>query len=253
MIVGRTNLIPADREYRDWLNDAGFAVTAVDDGAAGTTNLDGFDVVVVSASVDARAIGTWIADVEAPILSNEPYIARRLGFGSGGTNLRRQRTIRIVDPGSPLADGNSGTVTITSAPADVVGVRGVDRNVDVVATAAASASVATVVSVEAGTLLRTGAAPARRVGFFLGTTTPLSTNAAGCGDVRRVARLAHRRAGAADHLVVEQLVGLPRARWWHRASGSCSRPRSSTRRSTSRRRCRALARRSTPTRCGSSR
>ncbi|MEZ5218834.1 MAG: hypothetical protein R2715_20140 [Ilumatobacteraceae bacterium] len=168
-----------DRAMKTWLTEAGFTVTLTDDNGISKAVLDDADLVVISSTVSPSLIPAWIAAVDSPILSSEPYIGKKLGLANTGIDLSAQKKIKIVDPDSPLAAGTNGLVQTQISNSVIGGLKGVDPDVSIVATAATNAAVATIVHAEAGDPLNTGAAPAARVGFFFGYDAPNKTNAVG--------------------------------------------------------------------------
>ena len=179
LVASRADPVASDRPYVAWLNALGFGVTVVDDNQMSKETLDAADIVVISSSVDPVAVPAWISAVEAPLVSNEVFLAPKLGLAAKGKELTDQRKVRIVDPASPLAAGLTGTPVVTGSTV-IGGVYNLSPNVHVVATTApAGSTIATVVLAESGDVLLTGPAPDARVGFFLGLPAPPVTAVAG--------------------------------------------------------------------------
>lgn len=127
-----TNNITNDAGYIAELEAAGHTVEAIASkyenlSAAGVSELNGFDLVIISRNNNSGAYGTdatvranWMS-VTKPVLIMSPYIARssRLqlfstdgGIDSGGTSVTTPLETHPVFTGIELTAGNTGDITI---------------------------------------------------------------------------------------------------------------------------------------------
>ena len=179
LLVGNaTSPVLGDRTLRNYLVAKGFTVTLVDDNAlASPSSVSGSELVVVSASVDATLVPSWLADLAVPVLSSEVAAQATLRLGASPSLLISQTSLTIAATGNPLAAGLTGTA-VTSAAATYESVGTVAPGATVIARLVGKSRVA-IFGVESGAALTTGTAAARRVGFFLATQTPPALTADG--------------------------------------------------------------------------
>jgi hypothetical protein len=179
-------LSPSDVLIRSNLQGLGYTVTAVEDAASSSTDASGKKVVVISRSVGSADVAAKFDTVAVPVILNEGALFQdmRLSASETGTNLAGQTTLVVASPASPLAAGLSGNVVVVDAPASFT-VGAPLASADAALKVAGDPNLAAVFGYDAGAALVTGAAPARRVVFFLddpgnGTAgTAQATNATG--------------------------------------------------------------------------
>jgi len=129
-------------------------------------------LVVVAPSALSVSIGPKFRDVAVPVVCSEPYLLDDLamtgpvgnvdlGFVNGATS------IAILEPGSALAAGTRGTVTVFAMPAELGwGVPGPAALR--VASLVGEPQKLTIFAYPAGAMMIGRAAPAARVGLFSG-------------------------------------------------------------------------------------
>jgi len=181
-----TRTVPApgsDAEYIERFVEAGWDVTLVDDNEIRDVGRDvvaGFDLVLVSSSVDSGKISWRLRKAPEPVVVAEHRLFKSFHFtatsGStvGLTSVTRKLT--IVDPASPLVAGLTGEPLVLrkAKPLNYAMVGG---EVHVAAVAKDDADQAVLFSFDAGDELATGEiATGRRVGIHMGQPLPgLST------------------------------------------------------------------------------
>ncbi len=167
LLVGNaTSPVGGDSSLRARLVANGFDVTLVDDDAlSSSSTVSGSDLVVVSASVNATLVPSWLADLAVPVLSNEWGAQATLRLGSAPQVVSDQTTLAIAVGGHPLAAGLSGN-KVVSGLTSFGSVNAVAPGATVVARLVGSTRIA-IFGVQTGAALVSGTAAARRVGFFL--------------------------------------------------------------------------------------
>jgi hypothetical protein len=141
--------------------------------ASKTTDADGKQLVLISATVSSGDVGTKFRASAVPVLSWEQAVQDDF-LMTGNTDtvdrgtITAQTDINIVNATHPLAGGlTAGTHTVTSSAMDV-GFGAPNSNAVVVATVAGDATKAVIYGYDTGAKLVDGTtlAPARRVMFF---------------------------------------------------------------------------------------
>ena len=182
-VVGNLTLNAGDQAVVDRLTSQGHTVTLVDDTASQTSDATGRDMVIVSSTVTAAAVGTKFRDVAVPVITWESLLyddfnmtgsLSNTDFGGQGS----QDSLDIADALSPLAAGLSGTVTVATAQTMFSwGVPGSEA--EVAATVTGNGGRALIFGYEAGETMVNLTAPSRRVGFFMRNDTADVLNADG--------------------------------------------------------------------------
>jgi hypothetical protein len=175
LIVNTGASAAADAAIKAHLEFLGATVTVIGDAATTTSNLTGKDLVVVSATADAAAVGTKLTDAAVPVVCCLDTLLGNLNMvataaGKSGAQANTTETL-IQMAGHPLAAGLSGTV-ILSRPTTVSW--GVPAGADAqkVATLVDDAGKWLVFGYDTNGRMEGGfIAPAPRVGLFLGSTT----------------------------------------------------------------------------------
>lgn len=164
-LVGAGELSATDRDVAGRLEALGLRVDIVRPGDDTESALAEAALVVLSSSVEARAVdGAALAALPIPILTWERFLMPALGLTSDSLPLRPHThagsTLAIVRPEHALAAGRDGAVATWQRPARLaLGLPAAGARVIAVDAFGAPATLA----LEAGKR----AAPARRVGLFL--------------------------------------------------------------------------------------
>lgn len=175
MVTASSTGTSDDRGIADLLTANGYAVTIVDDNdldTSGASVADGFDVVMITTTVNASRVGSTFTDVAVPVVTYEHLLFDDLALtGAGSANRGEQgsyRSIDIVDPSHPIVGFNfSGEVDVYSSLTRVsYGVPG--PGADIVALRRNHDERSVLFTYDAGAELIGGEpAPAPRAGLFL--------------------------------------------------------------------------------------
>ena len=170
-IVGSTYLGSGDAAVNSSLQGLGFTVTLVDDGDCSSGDATGQDLVVISATVKARDVAATFRDVAVPVLLWEKDIYDDMDLTTALGTERKQTQVAIVDAGHAMAAGLSVTVTVLSS-SDYTTWGTPTGEADVVATVPGYSTRAVLWGYETGAIMvYSFAAPARRVGVFLDSSS----------------------------------------------------------------------------------
>ncbi len=180
LIAGGTTLGAADEAVRGRLEGAGYAPVVKAPRATTAADADGKAVLVISSTIPDAALGTRFRNSIAPIVTWETHLFDDLGLtdATGFGTTGNQRRLDIVRPAHPLAAGLSGRVTVTTAPATFTWGKPAASAV-VIARLTSNAGRSAIFGFEKGAAMVGLAAPARRVGLFLGDTGAASLTAQG--------------------------------------------------------------------------
>ena len=158
--------------------DANVTYMQGDMAAGDGSSADGFDLVIISSTLNSGTVRGKYADTPVGLMNWEQALNRqRVGefnMSVDGATGNDQTEIVITDPSSPLAAGLSGTVTVFNSPSTTQwGVGNLGAGVNLVATSADGVNAA-IFSADVGdALLGDGSAqspavaPGRRVMWFL--------------------------------------------------------------------------------------
>ncbi len=178
---GTAALSPGDTVLSDRLRGRGFVVSFVSDVAVSADAVAGQDLIVISSTAESGPLGTKIRDVAIPVVCLENGAFPTMGLtgtvlGTDYGSTFNQTT--VVTTGLPdLTGALSGTVTITSVPAELGwgrppggGLVGADLPDGLDAALFGYPTGAALVGLEA---------PARRVGFGIRETAAANLTADG--------------------------------------------------------------------------
>lgn len=102
---------------QDRLADLGFAVTDLDDDDIVFGSITGFDVIMLSGTIDASDLGTTFKTLTTPLIKMKPF-AQEFQLGmveTQGLAAPSVDLVTVTDPSSVLAAGYSGTQFLTTA------------------------------------------------------------------------------------------------------------------------------------------
>jgi hypothetical protein len=168
----------ADGAARSRLISLGYAVTIVGDNASVPGDATGKQLIVISSSVSAVNVNTKFRTAAVPVVAWEHALWDDFGMtAAAGTQVAGQTSLSIVTPGSPLAAGLSGTVAVSTV-ADTLP-QGSPGAAAVIAARLPGTSTASDFGYDTGAAMPGLAAPARRVGLFLGDNTAATMTAQG--------------------------------------------------------------------------
>jgi hypothetical protein len=153
-------------------------VSVVGDAASTSADATGKQLVVISSSSFASNIGTKFRTTAVPVVTWEHALWDDLGMtAAAGTQVGGQTSVSIVTPGSPLAAGLSGTVAVSTA-ADTLP-QGSPAAAAVIVARLPGTTTASDFAYDTGAAMAGLAAPARRVGLFMGDNTAATFTANG--------------------------------------------------------------------------
>lgn len=167
MVVGEDAPLAAGDVPIHALADAIGEVTLVDDADLATTDLSGFDAVLLSSSVNVATVGSRLRSLAVPVVSWEAFLHKANGLATmAGETAAKHKTISIVNAAHPVAAGLSGRAQVTSKVAQLSYAR-VAPSAEVVATVPNRPALATVFAYGSGDVLADGSLAAGcRVGLF---------------------------------------------------------------------------------------
>lgn len=174
VVVGNpSGLTSRDSWIRDRLEDAGWAVTLVDDNGITASAADGKQLVVVPESASGATVSDTFRATTTPVIVAESYILDDMGMVPvGSTNYGNTATdqtqvgvttagaVHPLGAGLPVGDATTSTVPMSHGwgkPA---------AGATVAATLPSDATKAVVFGYDSGAAMASGTAPARRVGWF---------------------------------------------------------------------------------------
>ncbi|MEM8931116.1 MAG: PKD domain-containing protein [Acidobacteriota bacterium] len=173
LLVSRTELLDAaDAEIAERLRLRGVRTTSIRDSTAATTDADGKDLVLLSATVLSSQVGTTFRDVVVPVVVWETHLFDDMAMTSASTgDYGRdlgQPGVDIVDQGHPIVEWSvSGQASVDAT--GEVGWGQVPASATVVATSPANAAHAAIFCYDDDEILADGQhSPERRVGAWLG-------------------------------------------------------------------------------------
>ncbi len=166
----------ADRPLRDHLAGLGYTVTVVDDNRVASTSFASVDLIVISSSVATANIPTSFSSLGVPILSNDAPVSVRIQMGKNAGSAPGT-SLNILDPTSPLVAGLSATVKVSTKSVSLTSLTPAPGATPVAKQVGAAKP--GLFGIDTGAALTSGTAPARRVGFFLGTNAPANLDADG--------------------------------------------------------------------------
>lgn len=167
---------PGDVPIRNRLLALGRTVQLVDDDGVSASSLAGASLVVISSSVVPSKIPASLASLAIPILDAEAYVQTTLKLATSGSERAATTSLQIVSASHPLAAGLTGTPVVQASAPLAVG--GPAPGATVIARVPGLTS-ASVYGIDTGAALTSGAAPARRVGFFFSYDSPTRLTASG--------------------------------------------------------------------------
>ncbi len=156
-----------DALFHQRLVDRGYTVSHVLSIESSSDDVGDNCLVVLSTFGSSSDVGTKFRDVSVPVLTMEANLYDEMQMVSDGAKLGLTSPagdVTIVDESHPLADGASGTVFVYPAGSEI-GWASPLASAQVVAVQAGDPSHVTIFGYEAGAMLASFTAPARRVGF----------------------------------------------------------------------------------------
>lgn len=175
LLTGEPPTTAADGAIRDRLLRDGMAPVVARAATASVNDAKGKALILLSSTVDPATVRGRFRTTPVPLFSWEPGLFGDLGMtgsvaGSDFGTVPAQNRLQITAAGRALAAGLSGTITVGAAPsAFSFGVPGTAALV--VARQVGGAARPVLFAYERGAAMHGLAAPARRLGLFLGNTT----------------------------------------------------------------------------------
>jgi len=161
-----------DRAVVTHLRGLGYTVTVQDDNLVQTGDATGRQLVIISNSVTSGNVGYKFTSAAVPVITWEDALFDELGMTLNGAAdhgiLAAQQVVDVAASQHPLTAGLAGPIT-ASNPAATFSWGAPTASAVRAATAAGDSAKATIFGYETGAAMTTLNAPARRVGFPLGT------------------------------------------------------------------------------------
>jgi RHS repeat-associated protein len=183
-VVGDSNLNAADIAIRDRIGSLGYQVQVVDDDVATTADATGKQVVVVSESTASAKIADKYKSVTVPVVALEVAIWDDLGMTGGGWqqdfgDAPGVATLTVGSNVHPMAAQLSGDVLVATAVTSKMVWGRPGTSAQIAATIPGDTTKAALFGYAAGAAMKSGTAPARRVGVFAGDPTAQSFTTSG--------------------------------------------------------------------------
>ncbi|MBO1435942.1 S8 family serine peptidase [Meiothermus sp. CFH 77666] len=173
-VVGNTNLSAGDAALRTRLESIGYIVTVRADAASMSTDAIGRDVVVVSGSVSPGNVSTKFRDVATPVVVMHWDLfdeMRMTGGKAGDRNTQTGQTqVTLLNNTHPLSAGLPGASLSVYSSADALNWGKVAAGAVSVASLTSDNTRSVLFGYDIGTLMQSGLALHRRVGFFPSST-----------------------------------------------------------------------------------
>lgn len=182
LVVGDgANPAAVDTAVENRLQNDGWNVTIVDDSASQSSDADGMDLVLVSATVKSSNVNSKFRDVTVPVISWESYIFDDLKMTGPSANVDYgpyfdQTELVITKSDHPMAAGLMGRPDVIAVPDKMVW-GAPPETATVIASSWHRADRAVIFGYEAGDSMVGLTAPARRVGFFFSDSSPANATA----------------------------------------------------------------------------
>jgi len=177
VVADANGLGAGDAALVSLLEHVGFEVAPVTSTEVDSVSTDGVALVLISSTAQSNAVGTRFSEVDVPVVCWDSYLYDDLGLtgpqsGVDYSAMLLEQLIRIVNPAHPLAAGLDGAVRVYEQGADMAwGAPAGDA--EAIATGTYNSDSATILKLDPGDARGDGsAAPARRLGIFLGDSGP---------------------------------------------------------------------------------
>jgi hypothetical protein len=115
VVANNGNPSSGDAAIIDRLETLGYTVTTLGSSAVTAADAEGKDVVLVSSSIAAWALGTKLRDVDESVIIWKPWAYDAMEMTANNGAKATVTTVVVVDAAHPLAAGFGGTVTILSS------------------------------------------------------------------------------------------------------------------------------------------
>lgn len=170
-VVGEANLNNGDLAVKNRLEALGFNVIVKDDGLVQTSDAAEKSMVIVSSTSISSQVNTKFTQSTVPLLAWEAYLFDDLGMtgtvqGTDYQQLYNQSQLEMLDGSHPLGVGLAGITSVYTSP-QVMSWGNPSSEAAKIATAANDPSKSLIFAYEEGAAMVNGAAPAKRLGFFL--------------------------------------------------------------------------------------
>lgn len=156
------------------LSSQGYSVRLKSDSEVAEADTLGMDLLYTSYSLNSNVVDTLFKNTSLPIIVNEANYGRKIGLVSAQAQETAQ-SIQISQSFSPLTEGLSGIVEVTTSPSTMkYGVVGSEATI--LASSVSDDQKAYIYYYEQGDALVQGIAPGKRIGFFASVGTAQAFN-----------------------------------------------------------------------------
>lgn len=168
LVVGGTGTL-GDTAVKTRLIDLGFTVTLKDDSLATGSDGNANDLVVISSSVAPANVTNMFVNVGKPVIVCHAGVYNYMGMADltgFGTTAADKTQLHVSNPGHPIAQGLSGTVTVARRGTAFGWASGLVSTWKVAGLTQGDPNGYVFAYEKGETMLAAVVAPARRVGFF---------------------------------------------------------------------------------------
>lgn len=173
-IANSTDLKNSDLTIKNQLESFGYQVSVQDDDLVNLSDVGGQDVIFISESVQSGRINTKLNNATIPIISAEAYLFGDLELTDSITNIhygvqKDLTAISITNSSNPIADGLTDEVKVYETSSKISWGKP-NADAEVVAVLPNNSEQAAIFAYDETDALISGEiAPAKRVGFFMGS------------------------------------------------------------------------------------
>jgi hypothetical protein len=167
-----------DTDMMGLLTAKGLKVVMVKDAMSSADDATGKALLVISSSVDRALVAGKYKDVTIPAIVIKDGCFMPMGMGTdgvSGTGLNKISMV-VASASDPLAAGLTGDVVVYSGTDRIIYSSGLGADAKKIATMTGAPTQFTVFAYDAGAMMMTGKAPAKRYGFFIHRDTDLNAN-----------------------------------------------------------------------------
>jgi len=170
IVADETAPYDAENEITWRLEEMGFDVTVWGQEAVSDDMTEGMDLIMISATVSSGTIGDnmpGLIDLAIPVISWEPFLYDHMGFQAADGGEFNNTMIDLINDTHPLAAGLNADIIDLTTIEKAITYGMPEGNADIIAVNPDDETQVVLFGYEAGAMMSTVAAPARRVGTFL--------------------------------------------------------------------------------------
>ncbi|MCB0195217.1 MAG: hypothetical protein KDJ65_24930, partial [Anaerolineae bacterium] len=175
-VAQSTSLSTSDQLLVDHLTNLGHQVVIQSQGASGSGDATGKDLVIISDSVSSTQVNTKFRDVDVPVITWESGLFDDMDMATTSDYDNNQTQITITNDSHPLSANLSGTITTVSSPTYFFwGIPA--ANAIKIATLTTDSEKSAIFAYDTGDPMISINAPSRRVALYNGSADIYTTEA----------------------------------------------------------------------------